>query len=80
MQGKYLNVGKRIKQIRQSKGLTQMELARNAGLAQSFVSTLERGHKSPTIRSLEKIAAALDVPPKELLSICLEKEETNDTW
>lgn len=60
-------VGQKIRRLREEKGLTQAALAKGAGLAQSFVSSIESGQKSPTVRSLQKLASALDVSPDELL-------------
>jgi DNA-binding XRE family transcriptional regulator len=58
-------VSKRIKELRMRAGLTQIELAEKAGLPQSHISRLESGKHSPSRVTLEKIAAALDVPVSE---------------
>ncbi|MGI6036574.1 MAG: helix-turn-helix domain-containing protein [Limnochordia bacterium] len=72
-------VGQNVRRLREKKGLTQAALAKDAGLAQSFVSSIESGQKSPTVRSLQKLANALDVPLNELLVQveCLEKDPLN---
>ena len=59
-------VGEKIRILRQSRGLSQEKLGFKAGLNTSFIGQVERGEKSPTIISLEKIANALDVQLKEL--------------
>jgi transcriptional regulator with XRE-family HTH domain len=61
-------VGERIRLLRQQRGLSQERLAFNADMNTSFIGSIERGQKSPTIDSLEKIAAALDVTLEELFS------------
>ncbi len=66
-------LGETIRRIRNAKGVSQSGLARTAGMAQSFVSTVESGHKSPTIRSLQKIAGALGVSPYKLLEGCFNE-------
>ena len=54
-------VGNRIRDLRESAGLTQSELARRAGLLQSYISRLENGEGSVSERTLRKIARALRV-------------------
>lgn len=49
----------KIKFERQKRGLSQEELALEAGLSRSAIWKIESGKVSPTIESLEKIAAAL---------------------
>lgn len=56
-----------IKRLRLEKGLSQKRLAEEAGLSQSFIHSIEVGQKSPTIRSIRKIAKALGVPVEEII-------------
>lgn len=49
-----------LKKARKAKGLTQAELAAAAGLSTPFISHIETGKKSATMRTLERIAEALD--------------------
>lgn len=46
--------------IRLDRGLTQAELARKAGMQQSTVARLERGHGNPSLHTLLAIAKALN--------------------
>ena len=55
------NLGKRIKNIRLNKGLTQEQLATRSGLAKSYISLLESGKKIPAIFTLSKIADAFGI-------------------
>jgi transcriptional regulator with XRE-family HTH domain len=55
-----MKIGIRIKDLRLKERVTLMELARKTGLTTSFLSQLERELTSPSINSLEKIAAALN--------------------
>jgi len=55
-------VGQRIAEIRKKKGLLLKELAGKTGLSSSYLSLLERGKIVPSLKALEKIAQALDVP------------------
>ncbi|UUZ90228.1 helix-turn-helix domain-containing protein [Paenibacillus sp. P25] len=56
-------IGKKVKQLRLEKGLTLTELADKAGVAKSYLSSIEREVQSnPSIHFLEKISAVLGVP------------------
>ncbi len=54
-------LGKRIRQIRKSKGLTQFKLAEIAGINEKHVSKIETGVYFPTYSTLNKILNALDM-------------------
>mgnify|MGYP003446257930 FL=1 len=61
-------IGMRVKKIREQKNMTMSELAEKAGVAKSYLSSLERNlQKNPTIQFLEKVAAVLNVPVDSLL-------------
>lgn len=62
-------VGERIRYLRLSKELSQEKLALEAGINPAFLGHLERGLKSPTVDTLAKIAAALNVTLSELVAI-----------
>ena len=56
------DVGSRIRNIRQSQGLSLRSLAEQSGLSANAISLIERGENSPTVSSLHRLASALDVP------------------
>lgn len=58
-----LNIGERIKMLRQAKSLTQEELAIRAGLTKGFISQVERNLTSISVESLISILDALDEKP-----------------
>ena len=60
-------VGKRIKQARERRGMTQEELAERIDISASHMSVAERGKKGLKLETLVNIANALDVSPSELL-------------
>ena len=63
-----VNIGRAIRRIRKSRGLTQTEVAERAGVDQAYITMLERGkRKNPTLIVLERIADALRVELKDLL-------------
>lgn len=56
-----MDVGKRIKQLREAKGLTINKLANMAGLSQSFLRDVELGNKNPTVETLSYFCNALEI-------------------
>ncbi len=57
-----------IRQLRQSRSLTQAQLARLSGVPRPTWSNLESGTSNPTVSVLARVAAALQVPVEELIS------------
>ena len=63
-----INVGKQIQKLRDSKGLSQQDLAAKCNFEKSNMSRLEAGRVNPTLSTLEKVAKALDVSLVELFN------------
>ena len=61
-----MDIGARIKYFRTRNGMSQEKLAWDAGINPAFLGELERGKKSPTVKTLEKIACALRINLYEL--------------
>jgi transcriptional regulator with XRE-family HTH domain len=59
-------VGKRIKEIREKKSISQKDLSFSADLDRSYIASVESGQRNISIVNLEKIANALDVTLSEL--------------
>lgn len=57
----------RLKEIRQSRGLSQEGLADRAGLHRTYVGSVERAERNVSIDNMERIARALEVDITELL-------------
>jgi transcriptional regulator with XRE-family HTH domain len=53
--------GRYIRQLREDRGLTQSELAERADLAVDSVRRIERGQLSPSLGSLAKLAAGMEI-------------------
>lgn len=60
--------GATLKFERQSRGLSQGDLARRAGIDQTAVSRLEGGTREPRLVTICSLARALEVTPAELIS------------
>jgi len=59
--------GRALREIREEKGMAQEKLARAATLDRTYVSMIERGVRSPTIRTVVRLAEVLDVRPSEIV-------------
>lgn len=55
-------IGERIRQLREQKGLSQGDIEKVSGLLRCYISRVERGHTIPSLDTLERFAAALDMP------------------
>ena len=53
--------GRKLRQIRRLKNLTQEQLAEATGISVEFVSNIERGINAPSFDTLEKLAEVLNV-------------------
>ena len=60
-------IGKKIRLARKKNKLTQEEVAEKVGVHISTLGRIERGESNPPIQTINKIAQALKVKPKELL-------------
>jgi len=60
-------VCERIREAARRKGLSVNRLADFAGLSSSYLSAVLRGEKSPTLRTLDRVATALEIDPFVLL-------------
>jgi transcriptional regulator with XRE-family HTH domain len=62
-----MDVGDRLKQLREWKGFSQGEIQQRTGLVRSYISRVENGHTVPSVETLQKFARALDMPLYQLL-------------
>jgi transcriptional regulator with XRE-family HTH domain len=59
--------GKVLKKLRTEKGVSQEGFALSIGLHRTYISQLERGLKSPSLRTIEKICVELGITPVEFM-------------
>ena len=57
-------IGKRIKELREMKGMSQKDLSFEADLDRSYIASIENGARNVSIVNIEKIAKALKVSVK----------------
>ena len=62
-----MDVGNRLKQFRELKGLSQGKIEGRTGLLRCYISRVENGHTIPSVETLEKFAGALEMPLYQLL-------------
>jgi len=62
-----MNIGKRLRDLREAKGLSQADIEKRSGLLRSYVSRVENGYTVPSLLTLEKFAKAVEVEPYQLL-------------
>jgi transcriptional regulator with XRE-family HTH domain len=60
-------LGQALRKLRTDRGWTQAELALRAGMDRSFVSLIELGRNSPSVRMLVRLCQALDTRPGDVL-------------
>ena len=63
----YKLIGRHIKEIRKSKGITQYQLSEQIGISPQFISRIESGIKHPSLETLINIAAVLETTVDGLL-------------
>ena len=56
----------RLRELRESKNLSQGDIEKRTGLLRCYISRVENGHTVPAIETLEKFARALEVPLYQL--------------
>lgn len=60
--------GEVLRAARKQRGLSQEALALEAGVERNYISLIELGRNSPSMRILFKLCAVLDVAPSQLLA------------
>ncbi|OYX85131.1 MAG: transcriptional regulator [Flavobacteriales bacterium 32-34-25] len=68
-----INLGVHIRQLREKKNLSQQDLANDCSIPKSQIARIERAKINTTVRTLIKLANALEIEPKELLNINLKE-------
>jgi transcriptional regulator with XRE-family HTH domain len=59
--------GQALREVRKEKKLSQERLALDAGFDRTYISLVERGVRSPTVRAVVKLAEFLGVKPSEIV-------------
>ena len=59
-------IGERLRELRETKKLSQGDIEKRTGLLRCYISRVENGHTVPAIETLEKMARAFEVPLYQL--------------
>jgi transcriptional regulator with XRE-family HTH domain len=60
-------VGERLRMLREQRKLSQGDIESRTGLLRCYISRVENGHTVPAIKTLEKMARALELPLYQLM-------------
>ena len=61
-------LGRRVRALRDAKGWSQERLAERADMDRSYIAGIEVGTRNPSVKALERLAAALSVRISELFN------------
>lgn len=83
-------IGDRLRELRESKKLSQRDIEERTGLFRCYVSRIENGYNFPSLENLEMLACALEVPlyqlfyndeePHELPNLLKGKLSPENAW
>ena len=59
-------IGTRLKKLREDRTLSQGDVEKRTGLLRCYISRVENGHTVPSLETMERLAAALDIPLYQL--------------
>ena len=62
-------IGQKLREIRVKKGLSQGDVEHASGLLRCYISRVEHGYTVPSLETLKRFAAALDVPLHRLFIV-----------
>lgn len=65
----YTLIGAKVKSLRESKGLTQIQVADLCDYEKTTISRIEAGRTNITVKTLYKLSHALHVPMKDLVDV-----------
>lgn len=60
-------LGRNLRLYREQRGLSQEDFADLVGVHRTYMGGVERGERNLTLRSVERLAAMIDVDPLDLL-------------
>lgn len=71
-----IQFGARIAELRKQLNISQEELAERCGVHRTYIGSIERGEKSPTLNTIEKFATGLNVSIIELFGFTLSETKS----
>jgi transcriptional regulator with XRE-family HTH domain len=68
-------LGRNLRSLRRAKGLSQEAFADTLDIHRTYMGGLERGERNVTLKTVERIAAALGVDPADLLGEAIQDRQ-----
>ena len=70
--------GRAVRRLRERRDLSQERLGQLSQLHRNYIGGIERGELNPTLKTIKKLAAALEVKPSQLLAAAerLERDQS----
>lgn len=62
-----------LRELRDSRGITQEKLSFDADLDRTFISLLERGQRQPSLSTVFQLSHALGLPPAQMVTLVEER-------
>jgi len=72
-----MNYSKALRILRAAKGISQQDLAKQAGLSKSLISKIESGVRILSETNRDKLAKSIDIPTSLFEILALEPEDTS---
>jgi transcriptional regulator with XRE-family HTH domain len=70
-----MQLGPVLKQLREKRGLTQMEVVKKAKVSQTYISQLENGTKEPSLPMLRKLGKLYKLPAPIIQVMAMEESD-----
>jgi transcriptional regulator with XRE-family HTH domain len=61
-----IGLGRAVREARAELRISQEELSLRTGVHRNYIGGIERGERNPSVKTIARLAAALEVPPSEL--------------
>lgn len=71
-----MNYGKALRLARALAGLQQQQLAEKADIDASYISLIEQGRRTPSVKFIHKLSRAIGIPPYLFTFLAMESEDT----
>jgi transcriptional regulator with XRE-family HTH domain len=68
--------GQAVRRLREKRGLSQERLGELSQLHRNYIGGIERGELNPTLKTIKKLATALELKPSQLLASAERLERT----
>ncbi len=73
-----MRFGKKVKELRRERKLTQAQLAEKVELSINYISQIETGEASPTFETIVKLATGLGVEIRELFDFSASDKQAQE--